>query len=261
MRSLNNLMKRVGQKFFSIIPFRTWLLVEIICHRNLVKGWGASSISQEVAAIKQLANEIGLVDLTCLDVGANVGEWSLAFHKLAPHANIYCFEPSNGAFRQLKQSIEGVDQIFPFKTAIGNEEGEVIIYSVGPESGLNSLSKRRLNHFEIEMNAQEQVLITTLDNWISLNHVSPKILKLDIEGHELAALQGATKLLKSLSIIQFEFGGANIDTRTFFQDFWYLLTPLGFTFYRLGPKGLMPIVSYKESDEVFLTTNYFAVRS
>ena len=43
------------------------------------------------------------------------------------------------------------------------------------------------------------------------------IAKLDIEGHELQALTGFGAALSACRVIQFEFGGCNIDTRTFFQ--------------------------------------------
>ena len=44
------------------------------------------------------------------------------------------------------------------------------------------------------------------------------LLKLDVEGHELYLLS-AKKFISKISVIQFEFGGCNIDTRTYFRDF------------------------------------------
>ena len=73
-------------------------------------------------------------------------------------------------------------------------------------------------------------------------------------------LEGSLGLLDTTAVVQFEFGGANVDTRTYFQDFWYLLTPMGFRLHRLGPRGLIEIGAYVEQDEFFTTTNYFAVR-
>jgi hypothetical protein len=83
---------------------------------------------------------------------------------------------------------------------------------------------------------------------------------MDVEGHELEILEGAKNSLINLEIIQFEFGGANIDTRTYFQDFWYFFQNSGFEIYRLIPSGTMLITHYSECDETFRTTNYIAVK-
>jgi hypothetical protein len=67
--------------------------------------------------------------------------------------------------------------------------------------------------------------------------------------------------LAELKIVQFEFGGSNIDTRTFFQDYWYLFTDLNFAIFRISPKGLIRINAYAETDETFSTTNYIAIKN
>jgi hypothetical protein len=86
-------------------------------------------------------------------------------------------------------------------------------------------------------------------------------LKLDVEGHELSILRGASRLLAEgrVSMLQFEFGPANIYSRTYFYDFWSLLSG-SFDLYRIIPRGIVPVRFYGEHHEVFLTTNYLAVR-
>jgi hypothetical protein len=84
-------------------------------------------------------------------------------------------------------------------------------------------------------------------------------MKLDVEGHELAVFEGAAALLQqdAISVVQFEFGGCNIHSRTYFQDFFDLLAPR-FDLFRVLPYTLYPISHYRETDEVFVTTNYVA---
>lgn len=62
---------------------------------------------------------------------------------------------------------------------------------------------------------------------------------------------------RKIDFIQFEFGGCNIDSRTFFQDFWYLLHDK-YNIFRIIPTGLYPIKEYSEMREIFLCTNYLA---
>jgi hypothetical protein len=83
---------------------------------------------------------------------------------------------------------------------------------------------------------------------------------MDVEGHEMDVLIGASKALRGVQIIQFEFGGGNIDTETFFQDFWYFFESNGFEISRMTPRGLKVISQYSENFETFKPTNYVAVR-
>ncbi len=62
-----------------------------------------------------------------------------------------------------------------------------------------------------------------------------------------------------VTMLQFEFGPANIYSRTFFYDFWSLLSGQ-YDIYRIVPVGIVPIRYYGEHLEIFLTTNYLAVQ-
>lgn len=62
-----------------------------------------------------------------------------------------------------------------------------------------------------------------------------------------------------IDFIQFEFGGCNIDSRTYFQNFYYLLNTK-YQIYRILKNGLYSIKKYRETQEIFVTTNYLAQR-
>ena len=64
---------------------------------------------------------------------------------------------------------------------------------------------------------------------------------------------------KRIDFIQFEFGGANVDSRTYFRDFFHLLKP-DFRLYRIVRNGLQPIDHYYEGLEQFNTINYLAAK-
>ena len=145
------------------------------------------------------------------------------------------------------------------KSAVGNFNGETELYYDFESSGMASLSKRRLDHFDIKFNESEVVNVTTLDSWTSLVQVIPEFMKIDVEGHELDVLKGALEIISRVKLIQFEFGGCNIDTRTYFQDFYYFFKDLDFQLYRITPNGLLQIQQYSEDDEYFGTTNYLAL--
>ena len=107
----------------------------------------------------------------------------------------------------------------------------------------------------------EKIVVRRLDDFCLENQISHiDLLKVDVEGGELGVLTGARQMLDSQSIdfVQFEFGGRDIDARVFFRDFFTLLNP-GYRIYRILRDGLAPVETYKETHEVFLTTNYMAV--
>jgi FkbM family methyltransferase len=148
--------------------------------------------------------------------------------------------------------------------ALGKQKGETQLYYDEKKSGLASLTKRRLDHFQINFEESEVISIDTLDNYCKTNNINNiNLLKIDVEGHELDVLAGATEMFhkKAIDIVTFEFGGCNIDTRSFFQDFYYFFADAGMSISRITPSGyLFPIESYTEILEQFRTTNFVATR-
>lgn len=195
------------------------------------------------------------------DVGANVGEYSSLILSRVPAARLYCFEPAQTTFKKLLNNLRQQQQAKLFNFGFGDREEIITLYSDAEASGLASVYRRRLDHRNITMNHQEEIHLKTLDGFCESQQITHiDLLKLDVEGHELKVLKGAQNLINSNAIdfIQFEFGGTDIDSRTFFQDFFYLLNPR-YKIHRVLKDGLAPIEVYSESLEVFGYTNYLAI--
>jgi hypothetical protein len=113
----------------------------------------------------------------------------------------------------------------------------------------------------IDFNIKEKVNLTKLDTFLKglNNDIIIDYLKMDVEGTEMKALLGMEQSIKRIKLIQFEFGGCNIDSRTFFQDFWYYFKVHNFDLFRITLNGPKKITSYNESDEYFKITNYIAL--
>jgi len=199
-------------------------------------------------------------NLTIFDIGANIGLYSQIFLKENPTTRIIAFEPSQLARASLRNTFADDNRVTIVPIALGKFNGEATLYSNEAGNGLSSLTKRRVEHFGLDFTHNENVKIESLDNW---NHqdIPVQFLKIDVEGHELDVLMGALKTLKAVKVIQFEFGGCNIDSRTYFQDFWYFFTEMEFSIFRINPKGTIRINTYSEELECFKVTNYLAVRS
>ena len=199
------------------------------------------------------------------DVGSNQGQFlRLILDNIAADIfSIHCFEPGQETFKMLAKSSKENNRIKLNNIGLGKEKGEVVLYFDSVGSGLASLTKRKLDHFDIDFNKSEKVKIGTIDDYCSENAITHiHLLKVAVEGHELDVPAGARRMFdtKSIQMVTFEFGGCNIDTRTFFQDFWYFFCENNMKILRITPSGYFyPIESYKEIYEQFRTTNFIAL--
>jgi FkbM family methyltransferase len=236
------------------------------------------SVSQNLMGIGtgaevQLSGECTIINILrqtlkppyCIfDVGSNKGQFlQLILDNIASgDLSIHCFEPGHETFQILEESYKDDKRIKLNNIGLSRKKGEAVLYFNNGGSGLASLTKRRLDHFGIDFNKSEKIEINTVDNYCSENTIDHiHLLKIDIEGHELNALTGARRMLekKSIDMVTFEFGGCNIDSRTFFQDFWYFFSEFNMKIFRITPSGyLYPIEKYKEILEQFRTVNYVA---
>lgn len=240
--------------------------LENLVMQKLGKGWGSSTVEFEVAALNSLAKQFGIEIHGAMDVGANVGEWSMCFIKTFPGIRLYSFEPQAAAFIQLHESFQELnfEHVEAIRAAIvPHSTANVTLYKDNEASGLASTYQRRLGHFEIDFSLTESVpALTFLELAARIQPHETNVLKLDIEGAELGLIEVILHQNHfCFDLIQFEFGGCNIDSRTFFQDFWYLLQNSGYKVYRITPLGLYRLDRYLESYETFKTTNMIAVRS
>lgn len=205
--------------------------------------------------------------LCVFDVGANKGQFLRLMQTGLPGIPVifHVFEPAKVAFQVLQKNIQNLPHIYLNNIGLGKTSGQAELYYNKPGSGLASLSKRRLEHLDIHFDLVETIQMTTLDEYCAQHAVKQiDLLKLDVEGYEFAVLQGGAETFRAGKVwaLTFEFGGSNIDSRTYFQDFWYLLHDYGMkSFFRITPSGyLSPIREYCEIHEQFRTTNYLILR-
>jgi len=221
----------------------------------------------ELKVLEYVKEKEGNRSLVLFDVGANVGHYTEALvSQFGDDAQVYSFEPSKRTFQTLSKTVADNSackgKVILTNVGLSDKAGTVELFTDADNSGLASVYKRRLDHFGTSMDKSEKVILMTLDEFCKKNQISAiDFLKMDVEGHELSVLHGAKDMLakKAIKYIQFEFGGNNIDSRIFFQDFYYLLKD-DFNLFRIVKDGLYPITEYKETYECFLCTVFFAER-
>jgi FkbM family methyltransferase len=230
---------------------------------NIGGGTNVRSSGESVVIERILPGLIGEGHPTVFDVGANVGTYSEEiYNAFRGDVLLHAFEPSPTAYAQLSARMGGRPGVHLHAVGLGARDEPLTLYANEPGSGLSSVYHRRLDHLAIPMDKTEEIRVRPLDDVCEEEGVDRiHLLKMDVEGHELEVLRGASRMLGrgSIDVIQFEFGGCNIDSKTYFQDFFYLLDP-SYRINRIVRDGLTPIDRYREADEVFITTNFLAVR-
>ena len=225
----------------------------------LGKGYGSNSIRQEIKLVSKftIPQEVKL----CIDVGGNKGKYSEGLKKTFPNSKIIIFEPQHKCFELLQEKFRDQDNVQLIPKALSNFDGKSIIYSDKQGSGLASLTKRNLEHVNVNFETTENVEVTNFFKFWkeNLNSIDIDVVKIDVEGHEMDVLLGMGEAIEKIKIIQFEFGGCNIDTRTYFIDYFEFFKKHKFNLFRISPIGLIGINAYSEFDEFFSTTNFIAV--
>ena len=234
-----------------------------LSYNGLNIGLGMGESSGEKMCL-QILKEKGLINSKSVffDVGANVGNYTVWIKSIfGKDTIVHAFEPSKKTFLKLQNNVKGFENVILNNLAVGKTKGELKLFYDSEESTLASLYERNLEHIGKKISHKEIVQVETLSNYAdNLNIDKIHFLKVDAEGHDLAIFQGAESLINNTKVdfIQFEFGGCNIDSKTYFKDFYYLLKGK-FNLYRILKDGLIKVDSYDERSEIFLTTNYLAI--
>ncbi len=257
-------MPRYGKKKYQ--PFFEMLYNMSLTGMNIGGGTDTDE-SGELNALYYIKEKLAAVkgpgDPTIFDVGANIGKYALLLDRVfGKDAMIHSFEPSLKTYNKLIQNVAGKVKGAQYHFGLGDADSRTTLYSNSDESGLASVYKRKLDHFNIAMSQAEEIEIKNLDSFCTEKNITHiHFLKLDVEGHEKKVMEGAKRMIDAgeVDFIQFEFGGCNIDSRTYFQDFYYLLNER-YQIYRIVKDGVFPVGKYGEAYESFLTPNYLAER-
>ena len=150
----------------------------------------------------------------CFDIGANVGNRTKLFLKLAK--NVVAVEPQKNCYKKLCNFFENDinDKLKVLNIALGDSPGKSEMYINKVSTTLSTLSKewidstkksgRFKNH---EWNDRQEVDVSTLDHLIG-KYGKPSFIKIDVEGFELEVLKG---LSTPVGVISIEFATEFLD--------------------------------------------------
>ena len=156
---------------------------------------------------------LSVVDARCvIDIGANIGIFTMAMKMKAPEAAIYAFEPIPDTFKALEQNVRslGYSDVHLFNLAIGSQDHSEKIFTYYPHMPGNSTALPTLKEIRrpvmdqifgqeysdfLHQSETRSVQVRTLSSVIREQGITTvDYLKIDVEGNEVSVLEGIEEM-------------------------------------------------------------------
>lgn len=161
---------------------------------NEVIGWRLASRKQyeknELSVLEQLIQQ----DDFCVDIGANIGIYSVLMAKKASEGSVVAFEPIPlpRAILELNAVINGLSNLKVYDNVVSDTLG-VVKFSVTGDTAYSSMQLTGSAKHVMSLAVQSR----TLDEMFTAEGRKVDIVKIDVEGAELLVLQGGQSLLST----------------------------------------------------------------
>ena len=138
--------------------------------------------------------------MVALDIGANIGEISLFMAKrVGPSGSVHSFEPVPELADQLEANAwrNGFAHMHVHRVCVSDGMGEITLFTRAQAFSDQTMHGGLASMFASLDRPQEQARarMVTLDSWSQGRLPRLDLMKLDIEGAELLALRGASRVL------------------------------------------------------------------
>jgi len=228
--------------------------------RQYLKWFGNASYKLEKNGERWLLEALrGETIRTVVDVGANVGKWSLLAADRFPQATILALEIVPATAAELRTRTSGRDRIRPFNLGLADHTGTVTI-RYNPAASAHATLTEYPHSWE---GKRIECPVTRGDELLAREGIrAVDFLKIDVEGAEHLVLRGFEGLLRERRVrfVQFEYGRVNILTRFLLKDFYELFAGYGYVVGKIYPDHV-ETRDYDLGDEDFMGPNYLACRA
>ncbi|MEN9686047.1 MAG: hypothetical protein RLZZ28_1833 [Bacteroidota bacterium] len=221
---------------------KVWLEKSKLIHRASKYEW-----KDDIGGIAYLKKSIQRGD-TVLDIGAHKAGYLYHLQKLAGKSGtVIAFEPQSVLFHYLTslQQIFAWQNVLLESKAVSNKAGMALLgipYNNGADS--SPCATIYDTHMKFPFSRYERVSTTTIDGYCSQNSLSPALLKIDVEGNELAVFQGAIGILKkNRPKLLFECEQRFIGHARMLETFSFL-RDLGYHGYYICKDKLFPLAGF-----------------
>ncbi|MCX7697934.1 MAG: FkbM family methyltransferase [Candidatus Goldbacteria bacterium] len=233
-------LKLIPNNFILIILFGPNKLFKWIKGSGINSMWLGTYERKKVLVLSKMI-KLGMV---CYDIGAHVGYYSLLFSRYVGKTGmVYAFEPLPRNLKYLNNHLT-LNKLLNVK---------IIPYAVSFKKGYSKLLFENENQSfiaRLDVNGNLKINTICIDELVKNNLIlSPNIIKIDVEGHELQVLMGAKQTLINFKPIIFV-ALDNMNTKKNIFDF---LTNLGYNIYNLD-LNLLKIENIDNINEIIAIT-------
>lgn len=138
-------------------------------------------------------------DDVVIDVGANIGYYTLIFSRLVGNkGKVFAFEPEPNNFNLLQKNVKinGYENVVIINKAVSNKMEKIKLYIDDENQGGHTLSPTKTKSKSIQIEA------VTLDNYFKNDSNKIKFIKMDIEGSEARTMDGMKNMLNNNNELQ-----------------------------------------------------------
>jgi len=149
--------------------------------------------------------KLGFESPIIVDGGAHIGNWTKIVSEFFPNSKYILIEPNPLVFSRINANLPNNITYTIVEKALGAQKGSLelnIWEGVDNELTGSSLCEHVRGDASKKINCE----IIQLDSIIEIYQQVPNLIKLDLQGYEIHALQGAKEILKKSEIIIIEFG-------------------------------------------------------
>lgn len=139
-----------------------------------------------------------------IEVGGHAGQIIKIFSKAVPEGHVYVFEPGSYAYSILcaTKFFKRLSNVSLWKIGVSSHTGEASFHVPLKRSGSIGYGTSYV-HGEGEETIEdpyltEAIQVITLDDFVAREKISSvSLIKVDVEGHEMAVLQGAKNMIET----------------------------------------------------------------